>query len=55
MTQKEKIIELKTALMTVKSVANSIMREGNDYDMQWHRSYCKQLTEVCESALKKTK
>ncbi len=55
MKQSEKITELKMALMRVKSIADSIRREGNDYDMQWHKSYCKQLTDVCEEALRKTK
>ena len=55
MKQSEKIVELKMALMRVKSIADSIRREGNDYDMQWHKSYCKQLTDVCEEALRKTK
>lgn len=55
MTQKEKIIELKMALTRVKSIAESIRREGNDYDMSWHKSYCNQLEEVCTDALRKTK
>ena len=55
MTQKDKIVELKMALMRVKSIADSIRREGNDYDMQWHKSYCKQLDDVCTEALRKTK
>ena len=55
MTQKDKIVELKMALMRVKSIADSIRREGNDYDMSWHKSYCKQLTDVCEEVLRKTK
>ena len=43
------------ALMKVKSIASSIKSEGDDYDMQWHKSYCKQLTDVCEEVLRKTK
>ena len=55
MTQKDKIIELKTALMRVRSIASSIKSEGDDYDMQWHKSYCKELTDLCNEILKKTK
>ena len=55
MTQKDKIIELKTALMQVKSIASSIKAEGDDYDMQWHKKHCTRLTELCETTLKKTK
>lgn len=55
MTQKDKIVELKMALMRVKSIASSIKSEGDDYDMQWHKSYCKQLEDVCTEALRKTK
>lgn len=55
MTQREKIVELKMALMRVKSIASSIKSEGDDYDMQWHKSYCKQLEDVCTEALRKTK
>ena len=55
MKQSEKIVELKMALIRVKSIADSIYREGNDYDMQWHKSYCKQLKELSEEVLKKLK
>ena len=55
MTQREKITELKMALMRVKSITSSIKSEGDDYDMQWHKSYCKQLEDVCTEALRKTK
>lgn len=55
MTQKEKIIELKMALIRVKSIAESIRREGNDYDMLWHKNYCNELTELCNKTLKETK
>lgn len=41
--------------LRVKSLADSILHEGNDYDMQWHKSYCKQLKELSEEVLKKLK
>lgn len=53
MTQKEKIRESLMFANKVKALAESILREGNDYDMQWHKSYCKQLREASESILKK--
>ena len=53
MLQKEKIREAILFAMRVKSIAASIKSEGNDYDMQWHKSYCKQLTEASEELLKK--
>lgn len=55
MTQKEKIQSSVMFAMRVKSIADDILREGNDYDMQWHKSYCKQLKEVSENILKKLK
>ena len=55
MTQREKITELKMALMRVKSIASSIKSEGDDYDMQWHKSYCKQLEDICSETLRKVK
>ena len=53
MTQKEKIQHAICFAMRVKSIASSIKSEGDDYDMQWHKSYCKQLTEASEELLKK--
>ena len=53
MTQKEKIHEAIMYAMRIKSIASSIKDEGDDYDMQWHKSYCKQLTEASEELLKK--
>jgi hypothetical protein len=55
MTQKNKILQLKIALMKVKSIAESIRREGNNYDMLWHKNYCNELTELCDKTLKETK
>lgn len=52
MTQKEKLIEAKCFIMRVKSIASSILDEGNDYDMTWHKSYCKELTNLCNDTLK---
>ena len=42
-------------VMRVKSIASSMLSEGNDYDMRWHRGYYEQLTNACESILKKLK
>lgn len=53
MNQKEKIREGIMFAMKVKSIASSIKSEGDDYDMQWHKSYCKQLTEASDELLKK--
>ncbi len=53
MTQKDKIREAIMYAMRVKSIASSIKSEGDDYDMQWHKSYCRQLTEASEELLKK--
>ena len=55
MTQKEKLIEAKCFIMRVKSIASSILEEGNDYDMSWHRGYCEMLTNACTSILNKLK
>ena len=55
MTQKDKIRESILFAMRIKSIASSIKSEGNDYDMQWHKNYCKQLTEASEELLKKLK
>ena len=52
MTQKEKIREAIMFAMRVKSIASSIKSEGDDYDMQWHKSYCKQLIDVADEILK---
>ena len=55
MTKTEKIQQAICFAMRVKSIANSIKSEGDDYDMKWHKSYCKQLEDVCTEALRKTK
>lgn len=55
MTQRDKIRESIMFALRVKSLADSILHEGNDYDMQWHKSYCKQLKELSEEVLKKLK
>ena len=53
MNQRDKIKESIMFAMRIKSIASSIKSEGDDYDMQWHKSYCKQLTEASEELLKK--
>jgi len=55
MTLKDKIREAIMFAMRVKSIASSIKSEGDDYDMKWHRNYCEQLNNACESILKKLK
>lgn len=52
MTQKEKIMEAKLLATRVKSIAASILDEGNDYDMTWHKGYCNELTNLCDKFLK---
>ena len=51
-TQKDKLSQAKMLAMRVKSIASSIKSEGDDYDMQWHKSYCKQLIDVADEVLK---
>ena len=53
MTQKDKIRMAIMFAMRVKLIASDIKSEGDDYDMQWHKNYCKQLTEASEELLKK--
>lgn len=53
MTQKDKLRASCLFAMRVKSIAESIRADGNDYDMQWHKSYCNELTEASEELLKK--
>ena len=55
MTQKDKIREAILFAMRIKSIANSIKSEGDDYDMQWHKTYCTQLTASADDLLKKLK
>ena len=55
MIQKDKIRESILFAMRVKSITASILREGNDYDMKWHKGYCEQLNNACENILKKLK
>lgn len=52
MTQKDKIRQAIIFVMKVKSIASDIKSEGDDYDMQWHKGYCKQLTDACDDILK---
>ena len=52
MTQKDKIRQAIMFAMKVKSIASSIKSEGDDYDMQWHKGYCKQLADACDDVLK---
>lgn len=37
----------------VKAIANSILFEGNEYDVQWHKNYVKQLNFACDDILRK--
>lgn len=55
MTSKDKIREATMFAIRVKFIASNIRAAGDDYDMQWHRSYCEQLNNACESILKKLK
>lgn len=55
MTQKDKIKEAMLFAMRIKSIARNILSEGNDYDMQWHKSYVKRLNAACEDILEKLK
>ena len=41
--------------MRVKSIANNILAEGNSYDCCWHKSYARDLTNMCDDFLKKIK
>jgi len=52
MTQKDKIRQAIMFAMKVKSIASGIKSEGDDYDMQWHKGYCKQLADACDDILK---
>lgn len=53
MTKTEKIQQAICFAMRVKSIASSIKSEGDDYDMRWHKGYCEQLTNTCDSFLDK--
>jgi len=55
MTQKDKILEAILFAVRVKSIADRIKHEGDSYDTQWHKGYCEQLINACESILKKLK
>ena len=52
MTQKDKIRQAIIFAMKVKSIASDIKSEGDDYDVHWHKGYCKQLADACEDILK---
>jgi hypothetical protein len=52
MTQKDKIIRAGIFAHKMKSIARSIEAEGNNYDMQWHKNYCRQLIDVSNEFLK---
>jgi hypothetical protein len=52
MTQKEKLGHARILAMRVKSIADSIKRECDDYDERWAFSYCKELTELADEFLK---
>ena len=39
--------------MRIKAVAKSIESEGDDYDMKWHRRYCKQLSDASDEFINK--
>lgn len=32
---------------------NPSKKKGSNYDMQWHKGYCEQLNNACETVLKK--
>lgn len=53
MTQKEKIRESVMFAQRVLGITEDIRREGNDYDMQWHRVYCAQLDNMAKGFLNK--
>lgn len=55
MTQKEKLRESFMFAVRVGNIADNILKEGNDYDMQWHKGYCEQLKNAVDSILKKLK
>lgn len=43
MTQKEKIIKALQFAQSMRNTAKRIEWEGNDYDMQWHKPYVKEI------------
>lgn len=55
MTQKDKIMEARMFAQRVRSIASSILDEGNGYDMKWHKGYCDVLMTAADSLLKKLK
>lgn len=55
MTQKDKIQKAFCFAARVNRMAESMMREGNDYDMSWHKSYCRQLKDASDQLLKDLK
>lgn len=55
MTQKDKIREATMFAIRVKSIANNILSEGNDYDNSWHKSYCQTLISISDNLLKTLK
>lgn len=52
MTQKEKLGQAKIFAIRVKSIAESIKRECDDYDERWAFSYCRELTDLANDFLK---
>ena len=55
MTQKEKIQKAILLANKIKYIASEIKSEGDDYDMTWHKRYCKELEEASSDFLKAIK
>jgi hypothetical protein len=52
MTQKEKLMHARVFANQVKSIAEDIKRECDDYDERWAFSYCKSLINLANDFLK---
>ena len=52
MTQKERLMRARVFAVKVKSIAENIKRECDDYDETWAFSYCKELTNLADEYLK---
>lgn len=52
MTQKERLMHARVFAVRVKSIAEDIRRECDDYDERWAFSYCKELTNLADEYLK---
>ena len=53
MTQKDKIIEARMFALSMKSLADRLMYDGKDYDVQFARNYAKEIKSKAEDLLKK--